>query len=194
MSYEYVIQHPFQLSVPSILIIAGVLLCFLLLGITGQIYTSNQTEEGKKDFRESLHFWVGANGIFLSALLYTTLILFIIGLVLFIKQAPYLQSDFRKYGDTVITKVNDVSAKIVKLSDSADDLIKKIPDIIRNSFTVMSQGTSLADKLLQTGKDALVSQVASQAIKGAAGQAMTGAVGQAAKKVAREVVNKAVGI
>jgi hypothetical protein len=165
-----------------------VLLCFLLLGITGQIYTSNQTEEGKKDFRDNLHFWVGANGIFLSALLYTTLILFIIGLVLFIKQAPYLQSDFRKYGDSVITKVNDVSAKIVKLSDSADDLIKKIPEIIGNSLTVMSQGTSLADKVIQGGKGIAgnaISGVASELLRnGPAGQVMKGVAGKVMKGAA----------
>ena len=122
-----------NVNLSNMMIITIVAICisvFLALGIFSQVHMSQQTQSDKDNFIENVKFWIGNNGIVLSMLLYTLVTLSVVLIIVTIKHIPTWSESIKVYGNLTWSRVNDVSEKITKLSNSADMLMRKVSDAI----------------------------------------------------------------
>jgi len=144
MSFQFAIQNKsIQPRIKAVLgAVAGILALFLALGIGGQIYISKQESlENRKAFEDNVRFWLGDNGVIFSCMLFLLIVVLIIGIVVFIKHAPYWQQEIHTYGGKIHTTVDDTAAKLSKLSESANTLMKTLPETIIEAAAVVAQGS-----------------------------------------------------
>ena len=120
-------------------VIVGTLVLCFSLGIGGQVYLSTQNSPEKRQvFKENMWIWLGDNGVILSFLSFLAIIIFIIGMYVFIKHVPYWQQEIHTYGGKFYNTVDDIAAKLSNVSDNANVLMKTLPNTMIEAASVIS--------------------------------------------------------
>lgn len=153
MSYQYHIQTIIPVSKSSLLVVAVITIVFIGIGITREVYAAKQSTADNEVMVERIQFWVGNNGMLLSILLYTLVLLAIALIMKILKNLPTWTAVLREYGSLSLGYVNDTTTKIARLSDTADSLMKNLPTIIKDALVqsalVVSNGKSIVDQMVQ---------------------------------------------
>ena len=114
-------KHP-AIFVPIIIIV----LVFLVLGITSQVYFKKLPVDAKQDLLENIKFWVGNNGIVLSALIYIVVALAIVMIIKVVKYMPIWTEDLKSNGSTVVARIDEITKQVSTLSTSSTVVLEKL--------------------------------------------------------------------
>jgi ABC-type Fe3+ transport system permease subunit len=111
-------------------------LVFLSIGIWGQWYITapSHTYEQRRAYEENVRFWLGDYGIVFSFLLFLLIVIMLIAIVVFIKHAPYWKREIHTYGAQIKSSVDEVIGKLSTVADSADKMMKELPDTLKESL------------------------------------------------------------
>ena len=154
MSFQYEIQNAIPLPFRSLLVVAVIAILFIGLGITREVLAGKQSQAQTDQLDADLQFWIGSNGILLSILVYTVVLLAIVMLVKVIKHLPTWTAVLHQYGSLSVGYINDTTTKISRLAETADALMRDLPVIIKDALVqsalVVSNGKTIVDQMVQT--------------------------------------------
>lgn len=154
MSFQYEIQNAIPLPFRSLLVVAVIAILFIGLGITREVLAGKQSQAQTDQLDADLQFWIGSNGILLSILVYTVVLLAIVMLVKVIRHLPTWTALLHQYGSLSVGYINDTTTKISRLAETADALMRDLPVIIKDALVqsalVVSNGKTIVDQMVQT--------------------------------------------